>query len=97
MEIKMPKTDVKLEEDPYLRLGKSLHAQCIGFGMNAYFDTLKYMMILMLILFAISVPAMTLYSSYNALQNENMYLFTKYSLGNMGGSSTFCSSAPLDS
>jgi len=65
--------------------------------MNAYFDTLKYMMILMSILFAISLPAMTLYSSYNALQNENMYLFTKYSLGNMGGASTFCSSAPLDS
>ena len=58
MNIKMPKTDIKLEDDPYLRL---------GFGMNAYFDTLKYMMILMFILFVISLPVMRIYSSFNAL------------------------------
>ena len=52
--------------------------------MNAYFDTLKYMMILMFILFLFSMPAMYVYSSYSALQNENMYVFTKLSLGNMG-------------
>lgn len=58
MSIKMPKTDIKLEKDPYLRL---------GFGMNAYFDTLKYMMILMFILFIISLPTMYIYSSFKAL------------------------------
>lgn len=97
MQIKMPKTDVKLEEDPYLRLGKPQDDDPLGFGMNAYFDTLKYMMILMFVLLVISLPAMSLYSSYNALQNENMYMFTKFSLGNMGGASSICSSAPLDS
>ena len=84
----MPKTDVKLEEDPFLRL---------GFGMNAYFDTLKFMMILMFILFLFSYPAMYIYSSYDALKHENMYLFTRFSLGNLGGAQTICSSAPVDS
>jgi hypothetical protein len=52
--------------------------------MNAYFDTLKFMMILMLILFFFSSPAMYIYSNYNALQHETMYMFTRLSLGNLG-------------
>ena len=52
--------------------------------MNAYFDTLKYMMILMLLIFVFSFPAIKIYSSYDALKNEAMYMFTKYSLGNLG-------------
>ena len=54
--------------------------------MNAYFDTLKYMMILMFILFLFSVPAMAIYNSYDALKSQPMYLFTRLSLGNLGGS-----------
>jgi hypothetical protein len=52
--------------------------------MNAYFDTLKYMMILMLLIFVFSFPALKIYSSYDGLKNEAMYMFTKYSLGNLG-------------
>ena len=52
--------------------------------MNAYFDILVYMMIMMLILFVFSFPAMYIYSNYNALRNEAMYMFTKFSLGNLG-------------
>jgi hypothetical protein len=52
--------------------------------MNAYFDTLKYMMILMLLIFVFSFPALKIYSSYDALKNEAMFMFTKYSLGNLG-------------
>lgn len=56
----------------------------LGFGMNAYFDTLKYMMILMLLIFVFSLPALKIYSSYDALKDGAMYMFTKYSLGNLG-------------
>jgi hypothetical protein len=52
--------------------------------MNAYFDTLKYMMILMLLIFLFSFPAIKIYSSYDGLKNEAMFMFTKYSLGNLG-------------
>jgi len=82
----MPKTDMKLEEDPFLRLGKSnelkqyhkinifshqflkmLICYLLGFGMNAYYDTLKYLMILMLLLFVFSLPSVFIYSSYSAI------------------------------
>ena len=56
----------------------------IGFGMNAYFDTLKFMMILMMLLFLFNFPAMHIYSQYDSLKNEAMYLFTRLSLGNLG-------------
>ncbi len=65
--------------------------------MKAYYDSLIYMMILMFILFVFSLPAMNIYSKHNALRNENMYMFTKYSLGNLGGSQTVCTTAPIDS
>lgn len=52
--------------------------------MNAYFDTLKYMMILMLLIFVFSLPALKIYASYDALKDGAMYMFTKYSLGNLG-------------
>lgn len=52
--------------------------------MNAYFDSLVYMMIMMVVLFMFSFPAMYIYSNYNALRNEAMYTFTKFSLGNLG-------------
>ncbi len=52
--------------------------------MNAYFDTLKYMMIMMLLIFVFSFPAIKIYSSYDGLKNGAMYMFTKYSLGNLG-------------
>jgi hypothetical protein len=52
--------------------------------MNSYFDTLKYMMILMFIFFIVSIPAMGIYSSYDYLKSQPMYFVTKFSLGNLG-------------
>jgi hypothetical protein len=82
----MPKTDVELEKDPYLRLGMLILNlnYILGFGMNAYFDTLKYMMVLMFLIFTFNFPAMHIYSSFDSLKHEAMYMFTQYSLGNLG-------------
>lgn len=52
--------------------------------MNAYFDTLRYLMIMMLLIFVFSIPAMTIYNSYGAIEKDAMGMITKYSLGNMG-------------
>jgi len=76
--------------------------------MNAYFDTLKYLMILMILIYVFSFPTLLIYKSYDSLKNEAMYMFTKYSLGNLGksfknklktkgGASTLCQTAPIDS
>lgn len=88
MDMKMPKTDIQLEQDPFLRL---------GFGMNAYFDTLRYLMILMLLIFVFSVPTMYIYSSWGAIEKDAMGAITKFSLGNMGGAKSLCVNYPFDS
>ena len=52
--------------------------------MNAYYDTLKYMMVLMILLFTFSLPSVFIYSSYEGIVKQPMGFITKYSLGNMG-------------
>lgn len=52
--------------------------------MNAYFEKLKYFMILMMFLFFFSLPSIYIYQSYDALASQPMSFVTKYSLGNMG-------------
>jgi hypothetical protein len=100
MDMKMPKTDIKLEEDPFLRLGMTfihryiyfrsncqeqyLNIFTLGFGMNAYYDTLKYMMVLMMLLFVFSLPSVFIYSSYTGIVKQSMGFITRFSLGNMG-------------
>ncbi|CDW71360.1 UNKNOWN [Stylonychia lemnae] len=74
MDAKMPKNDLKLEKDPFLRL---------GFGMNVYFDTLKYLIVLMLLVFVFSLPSVFVYASYNGLAKQPMPFVTQFSLGNM--------------
>jgi len=61
MDMRMPKNDMKLEEDPYLRL---------GFGMNAYYDTLRYLMIMMFLIFLFCIPTMVIYSSYDGIVKD---------------------------
>ena len=85
MDMKMPKSDLQLEEDPFLRL---------GFGMNAYFDTLFYLMIMMVFISVFSLPSMYIYSSYSGIRADAMGSITQFSLGNMGGASTLCKQAP---
>jgi hypothetical protein len=44
--------------------------------MNAFFDLLRYLSILMFLIFAFSIPAMTIYSSYGAIRDDNMGIIT---------------------
>lgn len=52
--------------------------------MNAYYDTLKYFMVLMILLFVFSLPSVFVYSSYTGIVKQSMGFITRFSLGNMG-------------
>jgi hypothetical protein len=52
--------------------------------MNAYYDSLKYLIVLMLLLFVFSLPSVFIYSSYSGIVKQPMGFITRYSLGNMG-------------
>jgi len=62
--LKMPKTDLAIEEDPFLRL---------GYGMNAYYVLLRQLATMFILLSLFTLPLMVIYSSYNGLSDQKMY------------------------
>ena len=81
MEIATSKVDLAIEEDPFLLL---------GYGMNAYFEVVRQLLIMTAWLLIIIVPLMLMFASYDDLKLLPGYSFNQYSLGNMGGTDAFC-------
>lgn len=83
----MPKSDLRIEQDPFLRM---------GFGMNAYFDLIKQLTWMMLFITIVTIPAMMIFAKYDTLAAYGLGLQV-YTVGNMGGASFACGQAPLGS
>jgi hypothetical protein len=73
-------------EDPINRL---------GFGIISYFQMVKALFILMVLLSLFNLPLMFTYGSYDALKSGGDWLSSTYFLGNMGQISTQCASSKL--
>lgn len=74
LKIKIPKAEQDIEDEPFVML---------GYGVNAYFNILKYLGIMFFMISLFSIPIFVIYSgnSVNMLTGLN-----KLSLGNLGGS-----------
>ena len=85
MQIKMPKSESQIIEDPFLIL---------GYGVNAYFDIMLSLVYLCLTVTLFVIPLYWVYSQnqQKALITQPKYTFTQYTLGNMGGDDVFCAS-----
>lgn len=83
LDIKMPKTDHAIAEEPFLLL---------GYGINAYFDIMISLSYLCLIIMIFLGPLFHYYSAneVKALDGSPGYYALKYTLGNLGGSSANC-------
>lgn len=68
-------------KDPYDSLGS---------GMQAYFKMLRFFTVLFLIFSVLMVPAMMIYKSQEGLEGTYNYNAAKFTLGNMGFSSSVC-------
>ena len=81
--IKIPKSEVQILEDPFLML---------GYGINAYFDILRSLFLGMAFISLAISPLLYGYAQNNvkALQHESKYFFNMWSLGNLGGASVTC-------
>jgi len=55
--------------------------------MNAYFDLIKSMMWLFIVISIFSIPAMMVYQKYGAIKEMPKGAITQFSLGNMGTTS----------
>lgn len=82
LELRAPKSDAQLIKDPYLVL---------GYGVNAYFDFLSYFAKMFVL---ITIFALPIYYTYGIkgwyFSGQRSYPISRWSLGNMGGISTFC-------
>jgi len=72
------------EQDPYL---------LYGFGIVAYFDLMKMLMLLFTVLSLLAVPSIYLFSSYSGIPDARGY--ATFSLGNMGYNGPECFQSPL--
>ena len=80
----MSKSDLLLEQDPYLRL---------GYGIQAYFDIILQLLWLMLLCMLVTTPLMIKFANFDALNGQLAYAVNMFSLGNMGGATAQCSHA----
>lgn len=69
----------------------------LGFGMVAYRDLMLTLIWLFIVLSVIMLPAAFIYKGYDAINSPPHSVLSKYSLGNLGYSSTQCARIPYDS
>jgi hypothetical protein len=88
MDLKVPKSDVNIQNNPFLIL---------GYGVNAYFEIIDSLFRMMFVVTLAFLPVMSIYSSntLNALADRPKAFLNIWSLGNYGGSSVICKRSML--
>jgi len=83
MNIKLPKSESQVIEDPFLIL---------GYGLNAYFDIMTALagMCLMITLFISPVIMNYAHNEIDGLKDDPKYMFNQFTIGNLGGSGVYC-------
>jgi len=87
LELGVPKSDLRLEEDPFLLL---------GYGMNSYFQVMVELMIMVGLISLVTIPLMGTFASFDALESYPNFSMNKYTLGNIGGADAFCQQSSFD-
>ena len=88
MQIRMPKSETQLNNEPFLRL---------GYGVNSYFDIMLSIFYMFTFISLVCLPVFYIYSTNDSqgldeLQTGFAKVLGKYSLGNMGGADVICQS-----
>jgi hypothetical protein len=81
LELKVPKSDLQLEENPFLLL---------GYGMNSYLKIMVQLTVMCFMICFITVPLMMTYSNGAGLPGYGLY-----SMGSLGGAETMCAQTPI--
>ena len=63
--------------------------------MNAYFQIMLQLLWLFMLFTCIAIPLMMFFARFDGTKGQVGYATSQYSLGNMGGSSTFCTQFPF--
>ena len=81
MDLELPKSEIKMDLDPFGR---------IGFGLVAFFDLLRVLILILSLITVFFIAHLSMYSSYDAslASGYSKYWINQFGLGNMGGAST---------
>mmetsp|Transcript_117302 Transcript_117302/g.163222 ORF Transcript_117302/g.163222 Transcript_117302/m.163222 type:complete len:125 (-) Transcript_117302:2462-2836(-) len=86
LDMDIPKSEIELDEDPFL---------CVGYGINAYFDVIAQLAWMFCFISLFMLPTIQIFSSYGGLKDISpMYVLDQYTMGNMGGASVLCTNVP---
>jgi len=66
LDMALPKSDLAIEADPFLLL---------GYGMNAYFQIVIQLMMMMFLIMFVTAPIMLMYASHDNLAQQPGYSF----------------------
>jgi hypothetical protein len=89
MNIKLPKSEQNIIDDPFLTL---------GYGLNAYFDIMVSLSYMCLCIMLFMSPIFYGYANNptKGLQHNSKYALMKYTMGNLGGSTIFCNQRKIE-
>ena len=80
------KTDKIIEENPYLLL---------GYGINSYFAIMLQLLLMMVLISSLAIPLMLYFATFSGTAGEVGHLYSQFTIGNLGGASTYCTQASL--
>jgi len=93
MEVKMPKSDIEINDDPFLLL---------GYGINAFFELMQSLMYMLICITIFCIPLYLCYATNDAKGLKQLepkawkYNVHQFSLGNLGGAQVYCQTKPLN-
>mmetsp|Transcript_41366 Transcript_41366/g.54392 ORF Transcript_41366/g.54392 Transcript_41366/m.54392 type:complete len:205 (-) Transcript_41366:2339-2953(-) len=86
LDIPVEKADKVIEKDPYL---------LFGYGINSYFSVIQQLFTLMLLISCLAVPLAAYFATFSGTNGEVLHYFSQFSIGNLGGASTYCTQTNL--
>ena len=79
--VKIPESEQGLLEKPFL---------IAGYGVNAYFQILDHFRMMFILITIFSLPLFYIYGTSIGLKGWKSFPVTRFTMGNLGGSSTMC-------
>lgn len=88
-----PVSEVRVEEQIWDENEDPINV--LGYGLCSYFDMIKNLVKIFVVLTILNIPLMYLFSHYDAYKSDKLGVISQFTIGNMGMARTQCDSAKL--
>ena len=67
----------------------------LGFGITAFFDLIRVFVYLFIVLTILAIPALIIFNAQRGVEGLRSFYYGRFSMGNLGYSSTYCFSSSV--